>query len=290
MKIIYSPECAAYGTPGHPESPRRVLGTAELLRQDPRHKFVAPVPCEEADILRVHTPRLLEQIRRAESQDPDTPAIASIFQHARRSAGAAIQAATSAWSGTPAFSLMRPPGHHACRDRAMGFCYFNNAAIALAHLLAAPNHPRRVAIVDFDCHHGNGTEDIFLGSEQVLCVSLHQSPCYPGTGLHSEANALNFPLPPGTDGPQYMEVFARALEEVRRFGPDLLAVEAGFDAYKRDPLTDMALEIETFGEIGRQLAALRLPAFALLEGGYSSQLPKCVAAFLTGWQHSPAPH
>ena len=287
MKIIFSPECAHYSSPGHAESPRRVIGCAELLRQFPRHEFITPGPCEETDILRVHTPRLLEEVRRGESNDPETPAIAGIFEHALRSAGAAIQAATLAWRGTPAFSLMRPPGHHACPDRVMGFCYFNNIAIAIARLLANPGGPKRVAVVDFDCHHGNGTEEIFRGAREVLCVSLHQSPCYPGTGLSSADNALNYPLPPKTDGPQYLEVFARALDEVRKFEPELVAVEAGFDAFKRDPITDMRLEIETFGNIGHQLSLLQLPMFALLEGGYSSQLPKCVGAFLDGWELEP---
>lgn len=284
MKIIFSPECANYGTRGYPESPRRVVNCAALLQQDPRHEFIAAQSCEEADILRVHTPRLLEQVRRGESDDSYTLAVPDIFDHAQRSAGAAIQAATMAWHGTPAFSLMRPPGHHAGPDRLMGFCYFNNLAIALKRLFTEPHAPQRVAIVDFDCHHCNGTEDIFRGTREVLCVSLHQSPAYPGTGLHSENNALNFPLPSGTDGTRYLEVFSTALAKVREFEPDLIAVEAGFDAYKRDPITDMGLEIETFHEIGRHLAALRLPMFALLEGGYSSQLPKCVAAFLDGWE------
>lgn len=284
VKIIFSPECANYGTRGYPESPRRVVNCATLLRQDTRHEFLTPQPCEEADILRVHTPRLLEQVRRGESDDSYTPAFPGIFDHARRSAGAAIQAAAMAWHGTPAFSLMRPPGHHAGPDRLMGFCYFNNLAIALKRLFAEPQAPQRVAIVDFDCHHCNGTEDIFRGAKEVLCVSLHQSPGYPGTGLRSENNALNYPLPPGTDGARYLEVFSRALAEVRKFEPELVAVGAGFDAHKRDPITDMRLEIETFREIGRHLAALRLPMFALLEGGYSSQLPKCVASFLDGWE------
>ena len=284
VKIIFSPECAGYRVPSHPDSPRRVTATAALLQQNPKHEFIAAPSCDESDILRVHTARLLEEVRSGESSDPHTPAIAGIFDHARRSAGAAIHAAALAWRGMPAFSLMRPPGHHACRDRLMGFCYFNNMAIALTRLFHDEAGPKRVAVVDFDCHHGNGTEEIFRSAKEVLCVSLHQSPGYPDTGLRSEGNALNFPLPPETDGARYLEAFDRALEAVRGFQPELLAVEAGFDAYKRDPITDMRLEIETFGEIGRRLAALQLPMFALLEGGYSSQLPKCVAAFLDGWE------
>jgi acetoin utilization deacetylase AcuC-like enzyme len=290
VKIIFSPECADYESPGHPESPQRVRAASALLKTVLRHQFVPAKPCEEADVLRVHARRLVDEVKKGEFYEPDTPALPGMYQHALRSAGAAIQAAESAWKGEPAFSMMRPPGHHACRDRLMGFCYFNNVAIALAKLLEAKDGPKRVAIVDFDCHHGNGTEDVFRGAKNVLYVSLHQSPCYPGTGLRSEANALNYPLPPHTNGPAFLKVFDGALEEVRKFQPELLAVSAGFDAYEGDPITHMSLSIETFCEIGKRLAALKLRMFAALEGGYSADLPKCIEAFLDGWELAPKQH
>ena len=284
MKIVYSPECAEYVALGHPESPRRVTASAELLKQDARHSFLAAVPCVEADVRRVHTERLWKEVRNGGFEEPDTPALPGIFDHAMRSAGAAIQVAELAWKGEPAFSLMRPPGHHACRDRLMGFCYFNNIAIALTRLLHDPKGPKKVAIVDFDCHHGNGTQDIFLGNERVLFVSLHQHPCYPSTGQTSDRNARNYPLPPYTEGAAYLKAFDSALGEVKEFQPELIAVSAGFDAFYRDPITHMGLKVEDFHEIGLRLGALKLPMFAVLEGGYSSQLPKCIKAFLDGWE------
>ncbi len=289
MKIIYSPECAGYEMPGHPESPRRVLASAELLKQKPRHQFVAAQPCVEADVLRAHSKRLLETVRSGDFQEPDTPSLPGIFGHALRSAGAAIHAAELAWKGEPVFSLMRPPGHHATKEQMMGFCYFNCIAIAVARLLEAKDGPKRVAIMDFDCHHGNGTQDIFYKHERVLYVSLHQYPCYPGTGLESAFNAHNYPVAPHTEEKFYLEVFDKALGEARKFGPDLIAVSAGFDAYRRDPITQMGLEIGTFAKLGQRLAALKRPMFAVLEGGYSSKLPKCIDAFLDGWELGVVP-
>jgi len=184
----------------------------------------------------------------------------------------------------------------------MGFCYFNNIAIACAKTLedrrpkTEDGKPRteirKVAILDFDCHHGNGTEDIFRGDERVMFVSLHQSPCYPGTGLASEGNCINYPLSPGTGPEKFLETLDEAMDRIRTFNPQLLAVSAGFDSYKNDPITHMGLEVETFREIGRRIAdftqptsdAPPLPCFAVLEGGYAREFPQCVDAFVAGWE------
>jgi len=161
----------------------------------------------------------------------------------------------------------------------MGFCYLNNIAMAVARLLAG--HPdMKVAILDIDCHHGNGTEDIFLGNPKVHFVSLHQSPLYPGTGLESRANCMNFPLEPGTDGARYLEVLKTACKGIEKFKPDILAVSAGFDTYSKDPLSHMNLTVDTYADIGERIALFRKHTFIVLEGGYSSDLHLCVEALL----------
>jgi acetoin utilization deacetylase AcuC-like enzyme len=178
---------------------------------------------------------------------------------------------------------MRPPGHHCTRDRLMGFCYFNNMAIAI-EAARARHKIVRAAVFDFDCHHGNGTEAIYDGDANTLFVSLHQSPCYPGTGLKSHGNIRNYPLRPRTSPEVFLKASAAALEEIKTFAPQLLGISAGFDAYKEDPITQMSLEIDTFREIGKQVSAIKVPQFALLEGGYADELPLCIAAFLEGWR------
>ena len=211
--------------------------------------------------------------------DPDTPAFLNIFEHASLSAGGAIDAAMTCLKGEKAFSLMRPPGHHATRNNLGGFCYFNSIAIAA---LKAKENVDRVAIVDFDCHHGNGTEDIFLGREDFFYLSLHQSPLFPGTGLMSRKNCINYPLHAGIQPDEYLSVFAEGLKKVEDFNPDLLAVSAGFDSYRLDPITNLTLELDTYREIGSMLSGIKRPTFAVLEGGYSSDLPECIYQFLTG--------
>ncbi|HTS16779.1 MAG TPA: histone deacetylase [Verrucomicrobiae bacterium] len=292
MVILYSPRCLDYAAVGHPESPERIRPTVGQLQRE-FHTWEVPTPCTDEDILRVHTSGLLEALRCGEFEDADTPFFPGILEIAKLSAGAAILAAEHALAGKAAFSLMRPPGHHAERDRIMGFCYLNNIAIAVAKTLHASPNVRRVAILDFDCHHGNGTEDIVRGDERVLFVSLHQSPCYPGTGLSSDGNVVNYPLAPGTGPKEFLAAFDDALTRIRRFDPQLLAVSAGFDSYKEDPITHMGLEVDTFYEIGRRVADLtqltdpgtaQLPCFAVLEGGYSREFPHCVDAFIGGWE------
>jgi len=281
MRIVYSPRCLDYAATGHPESPDRVRATVAALQQA-AHTWLTPVAVTDRDILRVHTPAMLVAVRTGKFADGDTPVFPNIYELACLSAGSAVMAAEQARAGHAAFAVMRPPGHHATRERVMGFCYFNNIAIAVARLLTEHAVPR-VAILDFDCHHGNGTEDIFLRDQRVLYVSLHQSPCYPGTGKVSVANCCNHPLPPGTGPAAFLGELDKALAEIRAFKPNLLALSAGFDMYKGDPITDMALEIDTFHELGRRVDALGLPAFAVLEGGYAPELPKCVTAFGNGW-------
>ncbi|MGD1018973.1 MAG: histone deacetylase [Verrucomicrobiia bacterium] len=296
MVILYSPRCLDYSAPGHPENPDRVRAAVAQLHKE-FHTWVVPEPCTDDDILRVHTPALLDAVRSGALDDIETPFYPNIFDLAKLSAGAAVLAAQHALDGRPAFSLMRPPGHHAERNRVMGFCYFNNIAIAVAKVLEVgrprtENGSRKVAILDFDCHHGNGTEDIFRGNDRVLFVSMHQSPCYPYTGLVSAENIVNYPLPPGTGGEKFVETVDDAIDRIRGFNPQLLAISAGFDAYKGDPITHMDLEVETFYEIGQRVADLTqpaptapaLPCFAVLEGGYSREFPQCVDAFLAGWE------
>jgi len=279
MKIFYSPKCLGYSQPGHPESPVRVSAAHNYLKEK-GYEFTEPNFCTDDDILLAHTPALLDSVRKENFLDFDTPAFTGIFNIAKLAAGSAIDAAMHCLNtGEKAFSLMRPPGHHATRNNLGGFCYFNNIAIAS---LKAKEHAGKVAIVDFDCHHGNGTEDIFLGDKSFLYISLHQSPLYPGTGLRSRENCINYPLSAQTSPAEYLSVLDQGLEKVEKFNPDLLAISAGFDTYKHDPVTSFSLEKDTYNKIGRMLAGMNKPSFSILEGGYSSDLAECIFEFLTG--------
>ena len=163
----------------------------------------------------------------------------------------------------------------------MGFCYLNNVAIAA--LAAQVGGVRRVAVFDFDVHHGNGTEDVLLYHEGTAVFSVHQHPCYPGTGAENVGdNCFNFPVPAHLPRLEYRRVLAKALEALQGFHPELVAVSAGFDAYARDPLAQGTLEAEDFFWLGESLRRLGVPAFSLLEGGYSRDLPDLILAYLQG--------
>jgi acetoin utilization deacetylase AcuC-like enzyme len=184
-------------------------------------------------------------------------------------------------AGETAFSLMRPPGHHATRESAMGFCYLNSVAIAALEARAAGC--QRVAVFDFDVHHGNGTEDILLDQPGCAFISIHQSPCYPGTGRADRGgNCFNFPVRPGTPRLEYRAILEKAFERLKKFQPDLIAVSAGFDAYRNDPLADGTLEAEDYHWLGESLRSLPAPSFSVLEGGYSEELPQLILAYLSG--------
>ncbi len=278
MKIIFSKKCLEFKIAGHPESPERLSRCFEYLSAK-KFNILEPSICREEDILLVHSNKLLEEVKGNSFFDPDTPNPDNIFEYASLSAGAAILASEIAIKEGKSFSLMRPPGHHAGKDRLGGFCYFNNIAIAVERLRLKN---KKVAIIDFDCHHGNGTQDIFLGRDGVLYLSLHQVPLYPGTGLTSERNCLNFTLAPGTEEPAYLDCFQEGLKHVEEFKPQILAVSAGFDTYRRDPLGGIKLETSTYRKIGKLIAQFKKPTFAVLEGGYSKNIAVCLFEFLSG--------
>ncbi|MFI5345478.1 MAG: histone deacetylase family protein [Elusimicrobiota bacterium] len=281
-KVFSDLKTCVYGVSGHPETPYRVSRTYERLKAAGHNPSLPVVTAGPADVARVHGENHLETIRTGTFLDADTPAFPDMDDIALISLSGALSAADTALSGEPAFSLMRPPGHHAGKDRVAGFCYINNLAVAAARL-QAKKPGLKIAIVDFDVHHGDGTESIVLGRENVSFVSLHQWPLYPGSGQKSRENCMNIPLPEGTDGDMYLRAFVPALEAVLSSKPDILAVSAGFDAYKEDPIAGLKLDRTTFKTIGSLLAQTKLTRFATLEGGYSADLPKLVESFLDGF-------
>src|SRR5437588_11871222 len=283
MRIFYDPRCLEYSSPGHPERPERIARTAPLIKQrHPDWEWRVPEAATDNELLRAHSRQHIERVTSAPADfDIDTPSYPNIGMYARHSAGGAIEAARAALRGESALSLMRPPGHHATSDRAMGFCYCSNVAIAALDVLEKGSE--RVAIWDFDGHHGNGTEAIVMHNPRIRFASIHQFPAYPGTGAKSFANIDNYPVAPQTPRKEHVEVCKRALDKLIGFKPSLLLVSAGFDAYARDPLVQMTLEVEDFAAFGEWLHKIDIPAAAVLEGGYSDDLPELIDAFLTSW-------
>jgi acetoin utilization deacetylase AcuC-like enzyme len=275
--------------PGHPERPDRLRVIARVLDGE---AFAALDRKEatKADISAVGLAHPAEYIRRIESAAPETGIVRidadtsmspKSYEAALTAVGAALAAVDDVWSRAAdnVFVAARPPGHHAERDTAMGFCLFNNAAIAARHAQKA-HGAERVAIVDWDVHHGNGTQDIFWSDPSVLYCSTHQMPLYPGTGALSETgagNIVNAPLSPGSDGDYFRDAFnSRVLPALDNFRPDLIIISAGFDAHHRDPLAEINLVEDDFDWATGQLME-RSGRFAggrlvsLLEGGYDLQ-------------------
>ena len=283
VKIITDEKCTGYFSPGHPERPARITATVERLKNqtDLPLTWVAPGRVTDAPILRAHAPEVLARLQIPEPFDADTPFFENIGDYARASVAAALDALKLARSGESVFSLMRPPGHHATREHSMGFCYLNN--IAIAALEASVTGTKRIAVFDFDVHHGNGTENILLNQEGIAFFSIHQFPAYPGTGDRNIGNnCFNYPVAPSAPRETYRATLSRALGDLKHFSPDLIAVSAGFDAYARDPLADGTLLTEDFHWLGQELRGLKAPLFSLLEGGYSKDLPELIFAYLKG--------
>jgi len=283
VTIITCDECTGYVRGGHPERPQRITGTVALLKSQKELEltWATPGTVAEEQILRAHSPEMIARLNVAEDFDADTPFFEGIPVIARSSVAAALDALKLAKDGQTVFSLMRPPGHHATRDKSMGFCYLNNVAITA--LEAQATGAKRVAVFDFDVHHGNGTEDILLNRAGIEFFSVHEHPAYPGTGAENRGrNCFNYPIGPGTPRLTYRAKLAHALDDLRVFKPDLVAVSAGFDAYLRDPLSDATLLPEDYYWLGQNLRGLGVPLVSLLEGGYSKDLPELIFSYLKG--------
>jgi acetoin utilization deacetylase AcuC-like enzyme len=231
--------------------------------------------------LRCHTERLLEQIRTTRGPlDEDTLCTETTFEAALLAAGAAIEAVRR-----NGFALARPPGHHAEEERAMGFCIFDSIAIA-ARWAQAELGVERVAIIDWDVHHGNGTQNIVRDDPSIFFVSMHQWPLYPGSGgPHEQGETLlNVPLRAGSGDAEYFAAWPAVEQAVQRFAPELVLVSAGFDAHVDDPLADLTLSTEGFAELARRTGLLAPRVAAVLEGGYNlSTLPDLVGAAIDGF-------
>jgi acetoin utilization deacetylase AcuC-like enzyme len=264
----------------HPERPARYDAVSEAVAASVAEVAQAPPAPFEA-LLRIHDGEYLRAMQRycaagGGALDPDTAVNAVSYDAAVRGSGAAMAAVDAVLAGEidAALTCGRPPGHHAERATPMGFCIVNHVAVAAAHARAAG--VGRVAVLDWDAHHGNGTQHSFWTDPAVLYVSLHQWPLYPGTGAASEEGGgdglgatVNIPLPPGTGGDAFLDAFrSQALPALHRFDPGLLLISAGFDAHAADPLTDLGLGAGAFATMTRELRGIGAGPVLVLEGGY----------------------
>jgi len=287
--LITHPACLEHDTgPFHPESPdrlRAVLAALETEEFTALLRELAPEATIE-QLTRVHPANYVEAILSIQPEsgeqvplDGDTLMSEGTAQAALRAAGAAVMGVDAVMEGwaRSAFAAVRPPGHHAEAQRPMGFCFFNNAAVAALHARVRWG-VKRVAVVDFDVHHGNGTQDIFESDPDLFYASSHQSPCYPGTGDASERgtanNILNVPLRPGDGSAAFRLAWGREIiPELDRFAPGLLIISAGFDGHKADPLAQLRLETADYGWITQELVRVAERhcggrVVSVLEGGY----------------------
>ena len=289
--LLTHPACLLHDTgPGHPERPDR-LRVVDKALADPRFAGLtrAEAPLANTAIIElVHSAAYIEAIRKAEPPTPDSPRVMldsdtpmshGSFEAAMRACGAAIEAVDQVMTGKAhnAFCATRPPGHHAETNSVQGFCFFSNAAIAAKHARAR-HGAERVAVVDFDVHHGNGTQEIFWNERNLFYASTHQMPLFPGSGALRETgafdNVCNAPMRAGDGGHEFRDAFnSRILPALRNFGFDLLIISAGFDAHRDDPLGGLTLAADDFAWMTHKLVDMAVAkahgrVVSVLEGGY----------------------
>jgi acetoin utilization deacetylase AcuC-like enzyme len=289
VALITHEACLDHDTgAGHPERPDRLRAVLGALAEDAFPDLIRETAPEAASeqLARVHDPDYVRALLAIEvpqgehaALDADTILSSGSIEAALRAAGGAIRAVDMVMAGEAdaAFAAVRPPGHHARPARAMGFCLFNNVAVA-AHHARDRWGLKRVAVADFDVHHGNGTQEEFWGDPDLFFASSHQSPCYPGTGDRSETgiagNVANAPLAPGSGGAEFRRAWTDVLlPALDAFAPELVIISAGFDAHRRDPLAQLNLDAKDYGWITSELVALagrhaQGRIISLLEGGY----------------------
>ena len=270
--------------PGHPEKPDRVTAVLDGLKKNENLIWKNSKKFDEEIIKITHSKKYVDQVLSSFPKkglfflDGDT----IVSPGSKRATYDAVGSIVTAIDGIEkkkfdnAFCGVRPPGHHSCKEKAMGFCIFNNVAVGANYLINKYNY-KRIAIIDFDVHHGNGTQDIFYENEKVLYISTHQYPYYPGTGSEKEKgkynNILNIPLPAGTKSSEYLDAYNHVLKKLQEFQPEYIIFSAGFDAHKNDPLAQFNLESKDFYEITKRtiLATKKFTngkIVSILEGGY----------------------
>lgn len=285
MKLIYNKIFLEHKTNGHPESPERLLAFSDLEQSE--------IENGEKYLKLIYNDGYIDLIKNASAKeinlDADTYTNSKSYEVACYAVGAAIKAAKQ-----NDFALIRPPGHHATSNKAIGFCLFNNIAVACKWL---NERGKRVFLLDIDSHAGNGSQEIFYKTNKVLFLSIHQYPAYPGTGWLNEIGegkgkhyTINIPVPPYTSDDLFVDILSKIIPIIKeQYKPDAVAVSAGFDGHKDDPLLQLNLTVNSYYEIGRLLSANFNNIFACLEGGYNVEvLPHCVSAFLMGIDNKKA--